>query len=48
MGVTEAAAKARQARAAVVDYIEVFYNTKRRHSSLSYVSAAEYERMEKA
>jgi transposase InsO family protein len=37
-----------EARAAIVEYIEVFYNTKRRHSSLGYVSPAEYERMEKA
>ena len=37
-----------QARAAVVEYIEVFYNTQRRHSSLGYVSPAEYERTEKA
>jgi putative transposase len=34
------------ARAAIVEYIEVFYNTKRRHSSLGYVSPAEYERIE--
>ena len=34
------------ARAAVVEYIEVFYNTKRRHSSLGYVSPAEYEQTE--
>jgi transposase InsO family protein len=33
-----------QARAAIVEYIEVFYNTKRRHSTLGYVSPAEYER----
>ena len=33
-----------EARAAVVEYIEVFYNTKRRHSSLGYVAPAEYER----
>src|SRR5207248_8204416 len=33
-----------QARAAIVEYIEVFYNTERRHSSLEYVSPAEYER----
>jgi putative transposase len=33
-----------EARAAIVEYIEVFYNTKRRHSSLGYVSPAEYER----
>jgi transposase InsO family protein len=32
-----------QARAAVVEYIEVFYNNERRHSSLGYVSPAEYE-----
>ena len=36
------------ARAAIVEYIEVFYNTKRRHSSLGYVSPAEYERTEKS
>ncbi len=34
------------ARAAVVEYIEVFYNHQRRHSSLGYVSPAEYERAE--
>jgi transposase InsO family protein len=32
-----------QARAAVIEYIEVFYNNQRRHSSLGYVSPAEYE-----
>jgi transposase InsO family protein len=32
-----------EARAAIMEYIEVFYNTKRRHSSLGYVSPAEYE-----
>jgi len=37
-----------QARAAIVEYVEVFYNTKRRHSSLGYVSPAEYERTESA
>ena len=36
------------ARAAIVEYIEVFYNARRRHSSLGYVSPAEYERTEKA
>jgi putative transposase len=36
------------ARAAIVEYIEVFYNTERRHSSLGYVSPAEYERTEKS
>ena len=35
-----------QARAAVVEYIEVFYNTRRRHSSLGYVSPAEHEQAE--
>ena len=33
-----------EARGAIFEYIEVFYNTKRRHSSLGYVSPAEYER----
>jgi transposase InsO family protein len=33
-----------EARAAVVEYIEVFYNSERRHSSLGYLSPAEYER----
>jgi transposase InsO family protein len=37
-----------EARAAIVEYIEVFYNTKRRHSSLGYLSPAEYERTEKS
>ncbi len=32
-----------EARAAVVEYIEVFYNGQRRHSSLGYVSPTEYE-----
>jgi putative transposase len=35
-----------EARAAIVEYIEVFYNAKRRHSSLGYVSPAEYEQTE--
>jgi putative transposase len=35
-----------EARAAIVEYIEVFYNNQRRHSSLGYVSPAEYERSE--
>ena len=34
------------ARAAVVEYIEVFHNNQRRHSSLEYVSPAEYEQSE--
>jgi transposase InsO family protein len=33
-----------EARAAIVESIEVFYNNQRRHSSLGYVSPAEYER----
>jgi transposase InsO family protein len=33
-----------EARAAIVEYIEVFYNSQRLHSSLGYVSPAEYER----
>jgi len=33
-----------EARAVIVEYIDVFYNNQRRHSSLGYVSPAEYER----
>jgi len=33
-----------EARAAIFEYIEVFYNNQRRHSSLGYVSPAEYEK----
>jgi putative transposase len=32
-----------EARAAILEYIEVFYNGQRRHSSLGSVSPAEYE-----
>jgi putative transposase len=32
-----------EARTALVEYLEVFYNNQRRHSSLGYVSPAEYE-----
>jgi len=32
-----------QARASVFEYIEVFYNRKRRHSSLGYVSPETFE-----
>ena len=32
-----------QARADVFDYIERFYNPKRRHSMLGYLSPVEYE-----
>jgi putative transposase len=34
-----------EARADVFDYIERFYNCKRRHSTLGYLSPAEYERV---
>jgi transposase InsO family protein len=37
-----------EARAALVEYLEVSYNTKHRHSSLGYLSPAEYERKEKS
>lgn len=33
-----------EAKALLFDYIEVFYNQKRRHSTLGYVSPAEFER----
>lgn len=33
-----------QAKADVFDYIERFYNTRRRHSSIGYVSPAEFEK----
>jgi putative transposase len=32
-----------EARSAVFEYIEVFYNRQRRHQSLDYVSPADYE-----
>lgn len=35
-----------EARAALVEYIEVFYNSQRRHSALGYVSPAVYEQPE--
>ena len=34
----------REASAAIHEYIEVFYNRRRRHSTLDYRSPAEYER----
>ena len=35
-----------QARASIFEYIELFYNPKRRHSSLGYLSPADYEQTE--
>ena len=32
------------AQTAIFDYIESFYNSRRRHSSLNYLSPDEYER----
>jgi transposase InsO family protein len=37
-----------QARASLFEYIEAFYNPKRRHSSLGYLSPANYEASRKA
>jgi len=34
----------KEARAAIFEYIEIFYNRKRLHSTLGYVSPVEYER----
>ena len=36
------------ARSLVFDYIERFYNTRRRHSFLGYVSPADYEKINPA
>jgi len=33
-----------QARTAIFDYLEAFYNTHRRHSALGYLSPAAFER----
>ena len=33
-----------EARASIIEYIEMFYNPKRRHSSLGYLSPADYEK----
>jgi putative transposase len=33
----------REARRSIFDYIEVFYNRVRRHSTLGYVSPTDYE-----
>ena len=32
-----------EARSAIFDYLEVFYNRRRRHSSIGYVSPEEFE-----
>jgi len=40
----EAYATREEARASLFEYVEVFYNRVRRHSTLGYVSPAEYER----
>ena len=32
------------ARRSIFEYVEVFYNNQRRHSTLGYVSPAEFER----
>jgi transposase InsO family protein len=34
-----------QARAAIFDYIEIFYNRQRRHQTLGYVSPMQFEQM---
>jgi transposase InsO family protein len=34
-----------EARAAIFEYNEVWYNRERRHSSIGYVSPVEYEKM---
>jgi len=33
------------ARAAIFDYIEIFYNRQRRHQTLGYVSPMQFEQM---
>lgn len=37
-----------QARADVFDYIERFYNPRRRHSTLGYISPVQFEHAQKA
>ena len=34
-----------EAKSAIFEYIEVFYNRKRMHSTLGYLSPVEYERL---
>ncbi len=38
----------REARQAIFNYIEVFYNRQRRHSYLGYLSPAEFEELAKS
>jgi putative transposase len=33
-----------EAKAAIVEYIELFYNSRRRHSSLGYLSPNDFEK----
>jgi transposase InsO family protein len=40
----ETYANREQARQSVFQYIEFFYNTRRRHSALGYLSPEQYER----
>ena len=40
----ESFATREEARASIFEYIEVFYNRVRRHSTLGYVAPAEFER----
>ncbi|HEU19420.1 MAG TPA: IS3 family transposase, partial [Deltaproteobacteria bacterium] len=35
----------REARQSIFEYIEIFYNRIRRHSSLGYVSPVDFERL---
>jgi transposase InsO family protein len=37
-----------EAKVAIVEYIELFYNRRRLHSSLGYLSPAEYEELANA
>jgi len=37
-----------EAKTDIVDYIEMFYNSCRAHSSLGYLSPNEYERVQQA
>ena len=34
----------KEAKTALFDYIEIFYNRKRKHSSLGYLSPSDYEK----